>query len=286
MITIGDENLTHFRGRLTSSFEGMNRCIVSMRKVLFVTVIVSLSVCQNCNVRALSSSRQTFNSPRPTSFHAIPRYKYPQRLVAFDENSDPRKQAATAKNGIQNSENALLASRKSFISTLVLLSGASLAPHLTPRAHAATNKETRTSLAVLLAEIKEARAQLDPIPSLIKAEKWDSVRAILITPPLSDCWSKTAKALLKDYAGALGDEASLAINDDAEFNALEFKEEALDHLRFLDMAVYNNIFNPIKTEGESGASKELVRSYYDDPMREYKASLKAMDGLISLVKSG
>ena len=50
------------------------------------------------------------------------------------------------------------------------------------------------------------------------------------------------------------------------------------------MAVYNNDFNPIKSEGKTGASKELIKSYYEDPMREYKASAKVLDGLISLVK--
>jgi len=95
---------------------------------------------------------------------------------------------------------------------------------------------------------------------------------------------KTARPLLKDYAAALGDNPSAAASDDAEFDALTFKEDALDHLRFLDMAAYNNVFNPIKAEGESGASKELVRSYYDDPTREYKASVAAIDGLIQLTK--
>lgn len=129
----------------------------------------------------------------------------------------------------------------------------------------------------ILPKIKEARSQLDAVPSLIKEEKWDSVRAILITPPLSDCWSKTSK-LLNSYAEAIGDE----VPDGDEFAALELKEEALDHLRFLDMAVYNNVFNPIKTEGETGATKELIRSYYEDPVNEYKSCVRAFDGLIDL----
>ena len=118
-----------------------------------------------------------------------------------------------------------------------------------------------------LLQVQEARRQLDPVPALIKDEKWDSVRAILITPPLSDCWSKTSK-LLNSYAQAIGDE----LPDGDELAALEFKEDALDHLRFLDMAVYNNVFNPIKTEGESGATKELIRSYYEDPVNEVSSN--------------
>lgn len=151
-------------------------------------------------------------------------------------------------------------------------------------AHAKSQSSSGPSLTTTLAQLKEARQQLDAIPSLIKEEKWDSVRAILITPPLSDCWSKTAKPLLPSYAQALGSNPDRTVDDDAEFSALEFKEDALDHLRFLDMAVYNNVFNPIKTEGENGATKELIRSYYEDPLNEYNACVKAFDGLISLVK--
>lgn len=133
------------------------------------------------------------------------------------------------------------------------------------------------NLVTLSAKLKQARVQLDSIPQLIKDQKWDSVRAVLITPPLSDCWSKTGK-LLKNYASAIGTETV----DGDELAALELKEEALDHLRFLDMAVYNNVFNPIRTEGESGATKELIKSYYDDPVREFNACVRVMDALIAL----
>ena len=129
----------------------------------------------------------------------------------------------------------------------------------------------------VLKQLKEARAQLDPVPSLIKEEKWDSVRAILITPPLADCWAKTSKPLLKLYAQAQDE-----LPNGDELAALELREEALDHLRFLDMAVYNNVFNPIKSEGETGATKELIRSYYEDPVNEYKQCVRILDDLITL----
>lgn len=128
----------------------------------------------------------------------------------------------------------------------------------------------------VFAQIEQARTQLEPVPKLIQEEKWDAVRAILITPPLSDCWSKTSK-LLKNYADAIGE-----LPDGDEFAALELKDDAEYHLRFLDMAVYNNVFNPIKTEGESGATKELIRSYYEDPKNEYNACVKIFDALIDL----
>ena len=132
------------------------------------------------------------------------------------------------------------------------------------------------SFSANLKQIKEARQQLDPVPDLIKAEKWDSVRAILITQPLSDCWTKTARPLLTNYAESLGD-----VGGD-ELEALETKEDLNSHLRYLDMAVYNNVFNPIKTMGETGATKQLIKSYYEDPINEWKASVAAFDKLIKL----
>ncbi|KAL7487448.1 hypothetical protein ACHAW6_013028 [Cyclotella cf. meneghiniana] len=131
----------------------------------------------------------------------------------------------------------------------------------------------------IVGQLKEASRMLDDVPDLIKAEKWDSVRAILIRPPLSDLWtSGGSKQLLNLYADAIGKE----LPDGDEMAALELREEAISHLRYLDMAVYNNVFNPIATEGQSGATKELIRSYYEDPIMEWKASKAAVDALIGL----
>eukprot|EP00569_Conticribra_weissflogii_P006899 CAMPEP_0171330800 /NCGR_PEP_ID=MMETSP0878-20121228/2253_1 /TAXON_ID=67004 /ORGANISM="Thalassiosira weissflogii, Strain CCMP1336" /LENGTH=239 /DNA_ID=CAMNT_0011831177 /DNA_START=70 /DNA_END=789 /DNA_ORIENTATION=- len=124
----------------------------------------------------------------------------------------------------------------------------------------------------LVGQLKQARDQLNEVPELIKAEKWDAVRAILIKPPLSDLWtSGGSKKVLNDYADAID-----------EIEALELREDLISHLRYLDMAVYNNVFNPIATEGTSGATKELVRSYYEDPILEWKATMAALDALIGL----
>mmetsp|Transcript_4336 Transcript_4336/g.8481 ORF Transcript_4336/g.8481 Transcript_4336/m.8481 type:complete len:232 (+) Transcript_4336:137-832(+) len=134
-------------------------------------------------------------------------------------------------------------------------------------------------LSSLREQVEEARKQLDPVTDLIKAEKWDSIRAILIKPPLSDCWGKSSasRPLLQRYAEAIGD-----VPEGDELAALEAREDAVTHLRFLDMAAYNNVFNPIKTEGETGATKGLIKSYYEDPMNEFKASVAAMDELVRL----
>ena len=103
----------------------------------------------------------------------------------------------------------------------------------TPSATAAAAAAAPLSLTETVALIRQAREQLAPVPQLIQQEKWDSVRAILITPPLSDCWAKTGRPLLNGYAAALGD-AGLD-----ELAALEAREEAISHLRYLDMAVYS-----------------------------------------------
>jgi len=84
--------------------------------------------------------------------------------------------------------------------------------------------------------------------------------------------------LLNNYADAIGNE----LPDGDEMAALELREDVISHLRYLDMAVYNNVFNPIGSEGTSGATKELVRSYYEDPINEWKASTSALDELIGL----
>ena len=106
-----------------------------------------------------------------------------------------------------------------------------------------------------------------------------AVRAILIKPPLSNMWtSGGANKLLNNYADAIGNE----LPEGDEIAALELREDLISHLRYLDMAVYNNVFNPIGSEGTTGATKELIRSYYEDPINEWKASKKAIDDLIGL----
>mmetsp|Transcript_38727 Transcript_38727/g.111939 ORF Transcript_38727/g.111939 Transcript_38727/m.111939 type:complete len:210 (-) Transcript_38727:30-659(-) len=143
---------------------------------------------------------------------------------------------------------------------------------------AAAAASSTVSLAELKSQLQQAQSQLERVPALIQAEQWDSVRAILISPPLADCWAKTNRPLVAQYAQELGDRGG------DELAALEAREELTSHLRYLDMAVYNNVFNPITVEGKSGATKELIRSYYEDPMMEYQASKTALLELIGLGK--
>ena len=174
----------------------------------------------------------------------------------------------------QHEQAAESSSRRQILSFFIVAVGSTGSALMLPeRVRADTSS---SSLQDLLPLLKEARNQLEPIPGLIKAEKWDSVRSVLMQPPLSDCWAKGGKMLLPKYAAAIADAGG------DELAALEAREEVITHLRFLDMAVYNNVFNPIGTEGTTGATKELVRSYYEDPINEYTASVAAMDELVQL----
>ena len=42
------------------------------------------------------------------------------------------------------------------------------------------------------------------------------------------------------------------------------------------------MFNPIGSEGTTGATKELIKSYYEDPKDELKASIEALTELEKL----
>ena len=124
--------------------------------------------------------------------------------------------------------------------------------------------------------VRQAQQQLDDVPKLIDQGKWDSVRAILIKPPISDIWGKNAKPLLKKYAEAVGNA------DGDELAVLEAREEAQAHLQYLDMAVYNNVFSPAAGDAKATATPALIKQYYEMPMQEFRASKAALDALVEL----
>jgi len=175
----------------------------------------------------------------------------------------------------QNNKVARVSSRRDFVDRTSLLFVAVAASSQPAVAATPTPTTSNTSNLSLL---QRARTQMDSVPNLIEKEKWDSIRAILIEPPLSDCWSKKSRSLLAIFAEEVGNAGG------DELAALEAKEELVSQLRYLDMAVYNNNFNPIKAEGAMNASKSLIASYYEDPMNAYKASIQALDQLLSLSK--
>jgi hypothetical protein len=237
---------------------------------MWLSRLLALAMVLSNSVGAFSTNRRGPSQTQSSAFVAtnllMTRVPAPFTLLESDSHSDSS-DARMAQQGCTH--------RRTF------LHGVTALLILVPMVSAAAASDPSSSalqLSTLLSQVKEARAQLDAVPDLIRSEKWDSVRAILITPPLSDCWAKGGKPTLQKYAEAIGEV------DGDEFAALESKDDLASSLRFLDMAVYNNIFNPIKAEGSSGATKELVRSYYEDPATEYKASLVTFDALIELAK--
>ena len=113
--------------------------------------------------------------------------------------------------------------------------------------------------------VRQAQQQLDDVPKLIDQGKWDSVRAILIKPPISDIWGKSEAAAPCEAVGSA---------DGDELAVLEAREEAQAHLQYLDMAVYNNVFSPPRATWATAApAHQAVREM---PMQErLKAALDA-----------
>jgi hypothetical protein len=177
---------------------------------------------------------------------------------------------------------------------LAVLSSTTVPGGLERSVAATAEDDAQQELSRLRSSLLKARDQLSrSVPDLLQNEKWDSVRTLLSQPPLSDCWTATTSSsrsggggggaarvgLLQAYAKELGETGG------DELEALELRETLISHLRYLDMAVYNNVFNPITVQGTNGASAELVRSYYEDPANEYRASLSALQQLIDLSDS-
>jgi hypothetical protein len=138
------------------------------------------------------------------------------------------------------------------------------------------NNQSLLLLSEILSQLQQAQQQLETVPSLIDKRQWDSVRAVLIVPPLSDCWVPNRRSLLlPQYVQLLE-----GVGGD-DYAALQIMEDLRGHLRFLDMAVYNNNFNPIVVEGTTNASPTLIESYYQDPIKEYRASQSALQELMT-----
>ena len=88
------------------------------------------------------------------------------------------------------------------------------------------NQVRAVSLSELQATTQQARNQLDSVPDIIQAQQWDKVRAILITPPISDFWTTTKKGshILKEIPDAVGDAGG------HELSIREFREDIQSHL--------------------------------------------------------
>ena len=221
---------------------------------------------QHHNVFKISTNKKSSRLTRTTAYSS---------LSSIDDacQQDDRRDGCSNKN-----RREILIESVTKAAAFTVVTGVSITALQSPLpASAAADTPTPTKdINELRLQIEMALKQINNIPELIQNEKWDSIRAILIEHPIYDCWNKNTP-MLKSYADALG-----ATPTGDELSALEQREELISHLRYLDMAVYNNVFNPISSEGTNGATKALIDSYYNDPIREYKASKSALEELIKL----
>ena len=245
-----------------------------------IVVIVLLLLLSAPNVSSFQSQQHQQQQQQPHHQHK----KLASRTTYYSSSSSTSStslKAVIPRNGCNKNRREMIFETVSKAATTVAtIAGVSIIGAAVPSAvSAAETTTTTTDLNELRSLIEKALKQIDIVPDLIKNEKWDSVRAILIEHPIYDCWNKNTP-MLKSYADALGETPT-----GDELAALEQREELISHLRYLDMAVYNNVFNPISSEGTNGATKALIDSYYNDPIREYNSSKKALNELIKLSSS-
>ena len=187
-----------------------------------------------------------------------------EEIVKIEQQQQQQKGAVKGNQNrsISSSSSSSSSSRREMISKIVSVATKTAtvtamlaAASLPSSSSAAAAEETTTNLSsssslVLLKElralIQQAVTQLEVVPQLIRDEKWDAVRVVLTNKPLADCWINKNTPMLKSLADVVGE-----IGNGDEFAILEAREDLIGHLRYLDTAVYNNVFNPIATEGKS-----------------------------------
>jgi hypothetical protein len=272
-------NLTEQKVAMTICIKDLFRCSGWGRVMRTALVIVlAVSVLSHSGVElgeAFSSARATWPSPkqRCTTSRCEKAFFRPYKLHAHDtvEACAP----LSAPEVSVNTRKGITIDRRSWLrysfaisttlpacSTFIILPAAA---EVTP-------------VDGIMQQVKLARTQLDIVPSYIQAEQWDKVRAVLITSPVSDFWTKSSSSTSPSLLLQLSE----LVDEEHELDILDLRQDLLNHLRYLDMAVYNNVFNPITTMGKTGASKELIQSYYDDPTNEYNAVLKTLDEIITI----
>lgn len=117
-------------------------------------------------------------------------------------------------------------SRRGVLLGLPAAGFSALALPATLPAHAATSEEA------ILAELKQVRTALEPLPALLDEEKWDAVRSVLKTPPVGNLWNLgESKNTLRKLAD---------LRDDVEL--FELAEEVAGALQLADQYTYDNNF--------------------------------------------
>ena len=142
--------------------------------------------------------------------------------------------------------------------------GTATAAFVLPLPHACA--ADATAAAATQALLREARAQLEPCAQAIADGNWDGVRTVVKTAPLAN-----SKNLITRYIEEAGDAAD---------DLVVPREDLVQAMQLLDMAVYNNNF--ISEQNAQGARGKGVSVDRDTPTRHLKEAKDALDEVLAL----
>ena len=133
-------------------------------------------------------------------------------------------------------------------------------------ASGAAGPQCACASASTLALLGEARAQLEACDQLISDGVWDGVRNIVKTAPLAN-----VKNLATTYMKEL--------DTDEAGDLVVPREDVVQALQLLDMAVYNNVFvGEQNGQGKRGAGVQIDRA---TPRRHVGEAKEALDQIIA-----
>ena len=117
----------------------------------------------------------------------------------------------------------------------------------------------------LIALLKKDRELLEPLPKMLKDQKWDGVRSVLKTPPVSFLWNL---GLEKNTLKKLGDNLG-------EVQVLEAMDEIASALQTTDEISYSNVY----VYGQPGEGKVKI----DEPIIFLKTAMSKLDEVLQIV---
>lgn len=139
-----------------------------------------------------------------------------------------------------------------------VLVSSSAAAFLPVAANAESNEE-------LIALLKKDRELLEPVPKMLKEQKWDGVRSVLKTPPVSFLWNLgLEKNTLKKLGDSLG-----------EVEVLERMDEIASALQTTDEISYSNVY----VYGQPGEGKVKIQ----EPILFVQTAMSKLDEVLKIV---
>eukprot|EP00435_Cladocopium_sp_Y103_P037878 s2360_g10.t1 len=140
----------------------------------------------------------------------------------------------------------------------MVLVSSSAAAFLPLSANAESNEE-------LIALLKKDRELLEPLPKMLKEQKWDGVRSVLKTPPVSFLWNLgLEKNTLKKLGDSLG-----------EVEVLERMDEIASALQTTDEISYSNVY----VYGQPGEGKVKIK----EPILFVQTAMSKLDEVLKIV---